>query len=40
MGEEWISGLAQMQLHRAQVPIPEDVLDELAKEKRKLDFLL
>jgi len=40
MGEELLSGLAQMQLHRAQVPNPEAVLDKLAKERRKLDFLL
>jgi len=40
MGDEWLSGLAQMQLHHAQVPNPDAVLDELAKEKTKLDFLL
>ena len=40
MGKERLSGLAQMQLHRAQVLNPEAVLDELAKEKIKLDFLL
>jgi len=40
MGEEQLSGFAQMIFHRAQVPNPEAVLDELAKEKRKLDFLL
>jgi len=40
MGEERLSGLAQMQFHRAQVPNPQAVLDELAIEKRKPDFLL
>jgi len=40
MEEERLSGLAQMQLHRAQVPNPEAVLDELAEEIRKLNFLL
>ena len=40
MGEERLSGLAQMQLYRDQAPNPKAVLDELAEEKRKLDFLL
>ena len=40
MGEERLSGLAQVQLHHAQVPNPEALLDELAIEKRKLHFLL
>ena len=40
MGEDRLSGLAHMQIHRDKVPNADVVLDELAKKKRKLDFLL
>ena len=38
--EDRLSGLAHMQIHRDKVPNADMVLDELAKEKRKLNLLL
>jgi hypothetical protein len=40
MGESRLNGLAQMSINR-DIPIkPEDVIDELAKKKRRLSFIL
>ena len=40
MGQERLSRLAFMQIHRSQIPNPEMVLNELAKSSRKLNPLL
>lgn len=40
MGEERLSGLALMNIHRTEVPSPESVLDELAKSSRRINLAL
>ena len=40
MCEERLSGLAMMQIQRKKVPSADEVLDQLAKPKRKFDFVL
>lgn len=40
MGQERLSGLAMMQIHREKVPQPCAVIDKLAASKRRLELLL
>ena len=40
MCEERLSGLAMMQIQRKKMPSADEVLDQLAKSKRKFDFVL
>ena len=40
MGQDRITGMAMMKMHRDRVPNCDKIIDKLAKSKRRLNFIL